>query len=211
MDRKTLIIVAIIILGSLFTAYRYLTSSSNDETTILGVVTDADTGSPVSRAMIEAADIRVTTALNGTFSITVEASTDSLVISKEGYETERASVDPETLEPITINLEPSTTSPDSPVARNWGSVDDFAYLLQDIDLEALGETMFDLVIIDYSSDGDEETRFTHEEIQDLKESPGGPKLVLAYMSIGEAEDYRWYWEEPWDADRDGEPDPGAST
>lgn len=211
MDRKTLIVVAIVISGSLFTAYRYLTSGSEDETTIMGVVTDADTGSPVSGARVEAEGLRVTTALDGTFSITVEASADALVISKEGYETERASVDPETHEPITINLEPSTTPPDSPVARDWGSVDDFAYLLQDIDLEALGETMFDLVIIDYYSDGNEETRFTHEEIQDLKESPGGPKLVLAYMSIGEAEDYRWYWEEPWDADRDGEPNPGAPT
>ena len=209
MDRKTLIVIAIAISGSLFAAYLYLTSGSEDEITIMGAVMDAKSGTPVSGAIIETEGLMATTAPDGTFSITVEASTESLAISKEGYKTERASVDPETLEPMTIKLEPSTTPPGSPDARDWGSVDDFAYLLQDIDLEALGETLFDLVIIDYSSEGDEETRFTHEEIQGLKESPGGPKLVLAYMSIGEAEDYRWYWEEPWDADGDGEPDPGA--
>ena len=29
------------------------------------------------------------------------------------------------------------------------------------------------------------------------------------MSIGEAEDYRWYWQRSWDGDRDGRPDAGA--
>jgi cysteinyl-tRNA synthetase len=85
------------------------------------------------------------------------------------------------------------------------------YLLQDIDLLAVGETSFDLVVIDYSQDGDEETRFTSDEISDLKDSPGGSKIVLAYMSIGEAEDYRWYWRDAWDRDRDGIPDSGAPS
>jgi len=32
---------------------------------------------------------------------------------------------------------------------------------------------------------------------------GGSRLVLGYMSIGEAEDYRYYWDESW---LDNEPD-----
>jgi len=178
MDRRTLI-AAIIISGALFAAYLYLTMGPEDEITIRGIVIDAESGTPISDATIEAEDRVATTTPDGAFSITVETSTDYLVISKEGYEAETATLDSETFEPITINLEPSTTPSNSPAARDWGSVDDFAYLLQDIDLETLGETMFDLVIIDYSSTGDEETRFTYEAIQDLKESPGGPKLVLA--------------------------------
>jgi cysteinyl-tRNA synthetase len=86
---------------------------------------------------------------------------------------------------------------------------DFVYQLQRIDLQAIGETEFDLVIMDYSRDGSDERRFTHEEIAALKESPGGPKTVLSYMSIGEAEDYRWYWQRSWDRNRDGKP--GASA
>ncbi len=72
------------------------------------------------------------------------------------------------------------------------SVDDFLYQLQNIDLGAIGKTAYDLVITDYSSNGGEDGEFT------LKHSPGGPKIVLAYMSIGEAEDYRFYWLSDWE-------------
>jgi cysteinyl-tRNA synthetase len=65
--------------------------------------------------------------------------------------------------------------------------------------------------MDYSWDGSEENRFQADDIAEVKNSPGGPKTVLAYLSIGEAEDYRWYWDENWDADGDGEPDPGAPS
>ena len=81
--------------------------------------------------------------------------------------------------------------------------------MQNIDLDALGKTKFDLVIMDYSRDGSDAEKFTPEEVAALKNSPGGPKLVLSYMSIGEAEDYRWYWQRSWDANRDGRPDAGA--
>ncbi len=87
--------------------------------------------------------------------------------------------------------------------------DAFVYQLQRIDLEAIGETKFDLVIMDYSRDGSDERKFTAAQISALKDSQGGPKTVLSYMSIGEAEDYRWYWQRSWDANRDGRPDAGA--
>lgn len=90
---------------------------------------------------------------------------------------------------------------------SFSSVNDFVYQLQNIDLAAIGETAFDLVVIDFSID--ENTLFTAAQINALKNSPGGPKLVLAYMSIGEAENYRWYWNDSWDANNDGTPDPGA--
>lgn len=94
---------------------------------------------------------------------------------------------------------------------SWNSVNDFAYQLQNIDLTAIGNTKFDMVVTDYSQDGSEENRFTAEQINALKNSPGGPKLVLAYMSIGEAENYREYWDNDWDADNDGNPDSGAPS
>ncbi len=96
-------------------------------------------------------------------------------------------------------------APDDGV-RTFSEVDDFACQLQNVDLAELGDTRFDLAIIDYSREGDDGTRYTAEEIAALKSSPGGTKLVLAYMSIGEAENYRWYWREEWDADGDGRPD-----
>jgi cysteinyl-tRNA synthetase, unknown class len=86
---------------------------------------------------------------------------------------------------------------------------DFVYQLQNVNLSAIGKTKFDLVVMDYSRDGSDERKFSAEEIEALKTSPGGRKRVLAYMSIGEAEDYRFYWQRSWDADRNGRPDSGA--
>ena len=94
---------------------------------------------------------------------------------------------------------------------SWASVNDFGYQLQNIDLNATGNTKFDLLVIDYSQDGSEAYRFTAQQISTLKNSPGGPKLVLAYMSIGEAENYRWYWNNNWDADNDSNPDTGSPS
>ncbi|MGB9809173.1 MAG: MJ1477/TM1410 family putative glycoside hydrolase [Caldanaerobacter sp.] len=88
------------------------------------------------------------------------------------------------------------------------NVKSFAYQLQDIDLKAIEKTNFDLIIIDYSRDGTDENRFTKEEIDSLKSSF---KIVLSYLSIGEAENYRWYWNNAWDKNNDGIPDSGAPS
>src|SRR5581483_2234641 len=54
-----------------------------------------------------------------------------------------------------------------------------------------------LAVIDYSADGSSDGEFTAAQIAALKNSAGGPKIVLAYMSIGEAENYRFYWNKAW--------------
>jgi len=51
------------------------------------------------------------------------------------------------------------------------------------------------VVIDYSKNGDDQSAFTTEEINLLQASG---KIVLAYLSIGEAESYRFYWKTEWD-------------
>ena len=99
----------------------------------------------------------------------------------------------------------------SSFSHSWNTINDFVYQLQEIDLAAIGDTQFDLAIIDYSEDGGESGRFSAEEIETLINSADGSKRVLAYMSIGEAENYRFYWEERWDADNDGQPDTDAPT
>ena len=72
------------------------------------------------------------------------------------------------------------------------------YQLQNYDLDALEAAGADLYVIDYSWEGDEESRFTPEEVGRLQNS----SKVLSYISIGEAEDYRWYWQDGW---AEGEP------
>ncbi|MFC2089709.1 endo alpha-1,4 polygalactosaminidase [Bacteroidota bacterium] len=62
-------------------------------------------------------------------------------------------------------------------------------------ISAVSETNFDAVIIDLFHD---EASFTSGEIAQLKVKQNGAKrLVICYMSIGEAEDYRFYWQKEW--------------
>ena len=73
------------------------------------------------------------------------------------------------------------------------------YQLQNLELEALAKTKYDLVVIDYSKDGSAAGEFAPREIAALQASG---KTVLAYFSIGEAESYRYYWQRSW---RPGQP------
>ncbi len=77
------------------------------------------------------------------------------------------------------------------------AVNDFLYQLQELDFEAVGNSAYDLVVMDYSADGTGEEAYTREQIEGLKRSPGGEKIALAYFSIGEAETYRYYWQSDW--------------
>jgi cysteinyl-tRNA synthetase len=64
-------------------------------------------------------------------------------------------------------------------------------------LNALANTNHDLLIIDLHY---QDLQLSAAEVASLKtKKDGGSRLVVAYMSIGEAEDYRYYWDPSWDA------------
>lgn len=65
-------------------------------------------------------------------------------------------------------------------------------------IKAVTATNYDLLITDlFFNDG---TAFTAAEINQLKnKANGGKRLVVSYMSIGEAENYRYYWQSNWKA------------
>ena len=73
-------------------------------------------------------------------------------------------------------------------------VGSFAFQLQETDLDRIGDSPFDLVVIDYSADGSEDTEWAQAEIGRLRHTG---RIVLAYFSIAEAEDYRFYWKRRW--------------
>jgi cysteinyl-tRNA synthetase, unknown class len=63
-------------------------------------------------------------------------------------------------------------------------------------INAVKATNYDVVLMDLFLGGT--TSFTAAEIDQLKtKANGGKRLVIAYMSIGEAEDYRYYWKITW--------------
>ncbi|MBI4617367.1 MAG: endo alpha-1,4 polygalactosaminidase [Planctomycetes bacterium] len=89
-------------------------------------------------------------------------------------------------------------------------IDDFLYWINGPDPERIAATEYDLVVADYSRDGSAGGELPPEAVARMQRTPRGrTRPVLAYLSIGEAETYRWYWRREWDGDGDGEPDEGA--
>lgn len=90
----------------------------------------------------------------------------------------------------------------------------FAYVLQadrlastrEAAVQMLAACERDLIVLDaaFDSEGD----WTPAEIEKIRRGKSG-RRVVAYLSIGEAEDYRPYWQKSWDADKDGQPDAAA--
>jgi cysteinyl-tRNA synthetase len=81
---------------------------------------------------------------------------------------------------------PASQEPD------WSVVNNFLYQLQHADPQRIGETSFDLLVAPISIAGN-----SVNVVPALKTSTGGSKLVLCYMSIGQTENYRWYWNPDW--------------
>jgi len=98
--------------------------------------------------------------------------------------------------------------PASPYAENAGDVgsladaQNFLYLInpesfnsKQAFLSALQATNYDLFILDLFFNG---SALTAADVASLKtKANGGSRLVICYMSIGEAEDYRYYWQAEW--------------
>lgn len=69
---------------------------------------------------------------------------------------------------------------------------------QKIDLQAIAASPLDLVVIDPIVDTAAGRGPNPEEMESLKRKPNGRRrLVLAYLSVGAAEEYRPYWSPRW--------------
>ena len=83
-------------------------------------------------------------------------------------------------------------------AVTGGAIASWAYQLADIDPTEIAKLPVDLVVVDYSADGSADTEFTPADVAAMRRRPdGGTKKVISYMSIGEAENYRFYWNNAW--------------
>ncbi len=84
----------------------------------------------------------------------------------------------------------------------------WAYQLKDVSQEKIDKIVaspFDMVIIDASMfPNGKEIRLTREQVESMKKKPdGGRRVVIAYFSAGEAEDFRDYWKPEWNKNRPG--------
>lgn len=98
----------------------------------------------------------------------------------------------------------------APAAR--GQTFDLVYVLQPqgIPTAVLAGTGADWLVIEPAKDGSwAETMFKKSEVNSLRTAGLCKTRVLAYLSIGEAEDYRDYWDPQW-VDQAGDPIPGVA-
>ncbi|MCD4817502.1 MAG: endo alpha-1,4 polygalactosaminidase [Candidatus Cloacimonetes bacterium] len=65
-------------------------------------------------------------------------------------------------------------------------------------INTVSNTNYDVIIMDMFFNDEE---FTSAEIGQLKQKEIGTRLVISYMSIGEAENYRYYWQTDWENDK----------
>ena len=103
--------------------------------------------------------------------------------------------------------DPQSVHPDN--VTTLAEAENFLYLLDPSSyttkadyLNAINKTNYDLVIMDlFFEDGDGNAAALDSDdlaLLKTKHDGGGSRLLICYMSIGEAEDYRFYWQEDWD-------------
>lgn len=91
--------------------------------------------------------------------------------------------------------------PEAARAQRLRAVKSWGYQLKRLQVEEVAASPYDLVVIDYAPDrvAGVEHPFTPEQVAAMQTRPdGGRRLVLAYLSIGEAEWYRTYWKPEWE-------------
>ncbi len=94
----------------------------------------------------------------------------------------------------------------SDVITNLSQAKNFLYLVNPVNfasksafINAVATTNYDAIIMDLFLNDE---AFTASEINQLRnKANGGKRIVICYMSIGEAEDYRYYWENSWNASK----------
>jgi cysteinyl-tRNA synthetase, unknown class len=86
-----------------------------------------------------------------------------------------------------------TTATTFRAAKSWG------YQLTNLDVKTLASSPYDILVIDYSRDGSDAQALSAAELTQLQRKPDGSRrIILSYLSIGEAESYRYYWNKSWD-------------
>lgn len=97
----------------------------------------------------------------------------------------------------TDSTEPETTSlPELEEVTHW-----FYYLDVNLGEDTIVEienSTYDLIVIDFITSEANNTDFPLAEVIERWHTSDHPKLVLAYIDIGQAESFRTYWQEDWE-------------
>ena len=85
--------------------------------------------------------------------------------------------------------------------RPLAGIKSWHYQLDKVDIAALAARDADMLVTDYARNGGK-IPLTAAEVGRLKTKPNGQRrTVISYLSIGEAEEFRFYWNEAWKAQK----------
>ena len=81
--------------------------------------------------------------------------------------------------------------------RPLASVKSWHYQLDKVEIASLAARDVDMLVTDYARDGGK-VPLNREDVAKLKLKLNGQRrVVISYLSIGEAEEFRFYWSEAW--------------
>ena len=85
--------------------------------------------------------------------------------------------------------------------RPLAHVKSWHYQLDKVDIDAMSRREVDMLVTDYAREGGR-VPLTRDEVSRLKiKSDGNRRVVISYLSIGEAEEFRYYWNTRWKTDK----------
>ncbi len=107
---------------------------------------------------------------------------------------------------LVLALAATSLAAEPSAAREPQSIRSFGYRLvlnqpREAAIASLARQDHDLIVIDYSPTGRRHDRFTAAEVARIAKGPRGRRLVAAYISIGEASEFRGkpVWDTAWTA------------
>ena len=82
----------------------------------------------------------------------------------------------------------------NPLVVQGVTINSWGYQLINDDAAEIAKSRYDVIVMDYQRDPSAGGPFTPAELAQMKRKPDGSRrFVIAYISIGEAENYRYYW------------------
>ena len=85
--------------------------------------------------------------------------------------------------------------------RPLASVKSWHYQLDKVDVDTLAQRDADMLVTDYAREGGK-IPLSRGEVARLKTKPDGSRrVVISYLSIGEAEEFRYYWNPLWKTEK----------
>jgi cysteinyl-tRNA synthetase len=140
------------------------------------------------------------TIRNNTASATLTAVFAALLAAIAGCPSGTSALDDDDPNAITGDTGATDAGSGASVTPGPGNPGGFLYVLQPdaVGDEALSRAAFKWLVLEPSREGDAASEFSRAELDVVRNGSGcGSKTILAYLSIGEAEDYRDYWDTAW--------------